>query len=168
MRYHHANTRSAFISKPSLNMCLSNVSFLNNVCTLTSYRGCTPLCNFLFNSPEKGERKRDRLCNLRYSSFTIKETSRSKQRITTQISELKAMFPSCTSKGFNTSMVWISTSVKSHFCDSFFQTGLCNGFTHLLCHVLMGEICKDEFCLKTTNYIQRGKSIAKLETEKGG
>ncbi len=72
-----------------------------------------------------------------------------KERIITEISELKAMFPSCISKGFNTSMVWVSTSVKGHFCDSFLQTGLCNDFTHLLCHILMGKTCMDEhFCLE--------------------
>lgn len=60
-----------------------------------------------------------------------------KERTTTEISELKPIFPSCISKGFNTSMVWVSTSVKGHFCDSFLQTGLCNDFTHLLCHILM-------------------------------
>ena len=62
-----------------------------------------------------------------------------KERTTTEISELKPIFPSCISKGFDTSMVWVSTSVKGHFCDSFLQTGLCNDFTHLLCHILMGK-----------------------------
>ena len=74
------------------------------------------------------------------------------------MSELKTMFPSCISKGFNAPMIWVSTSVKGHFCDSFLQTGPCNDFTHLLCHILMRGICKyEDLLFKKKLFILKGE-----------
>lgn len=59
-----------------------------------------------------------------------------KEKKTQGFSELKTMFTSCISKSFYTSMVWISTTVKSNFCYSFLQTRFCNCFPYFLCHFL--------------------------------
>ena len=66
-------------------------------------------------------------------------------------SELKAMFSSCISKGLNTSVVGVTTSVKGHFCYTFLQATFGNHFTYLLCHFL------------SSNYAKLRRMIEKIE-----
>lgn len=77
------------------------------------------------------------------SSIASDQDKKKKNITKCRSSELEAMLPSCISKCFNASMVWITTAIKRNLYNSFLQTGLGYEFPHLLCYFL--ELTKKKF-----------------------
>lgn len=67
-----------------------------------------------------------------------------KNNLNLKVLKLETMFSSCISKGFNSTMIRVSTSVKGHLCDAFLKAGLCNYLTNSFCHINSGTSGKFE------------------------